>query len=400
MKRKMVMVPGPIEFSPEVLNAMAVPTANHVSGEFIECFGESLEMLKDVFVAPDYSPFIIAGSGTLAMDISVCNIIEPGDRVLVVDSGYFSQRMADIIRWYGGQVDLLQDKVGDIPCPEDVEKALEKGIYRAVTITHVDTSTSVLADIKNITRVAKKAGCLVIVDGVAGAAGARCQTSEWGIDIYFTASQKAVGAPPGLALLVVSPEAMDVFHNRKTPVMNYYASFQNWLPIMEAYQNRGPAYFGTPAVNNVRALNVALKQIIEEGLEKRFTRHEKIAGAFREGIRAMGLQIVPVKEEKAAPTLTAIYYPNSEGKNLVKYMEEEGIVVAGGLHPEIKDKYFRIGHMGSCCGQDIILVISALESCLKKLDSRYEIGKGLTACRQKLYEINNQVKGKEGPDEQ
>ncbi len=382
--RNLLMIPGPIEFTPEVMASMAQPTTSHVAPNFIECFGESLEMMRDVFLAPSAQPFILAGSGTLGMDAAMANVLQPGDGVLTVNSGYFSDRMGDIARRYGGRVTNLSADPGDIPDASEVARALEAGDFAIVTITHVDTSTGVLADVEGIAGVARDAGCLVILDSVCGTAGAECRTEDWGVDIHLTASQKAIGVPPGLALLTVSPAAMEVFESRETPVPSYYADFAEWLPIMRAYEERRPGYFGTPAVNLVAALNTSLKQILDEGMDARFARHERLAGAFRSGIRALGLDIVPASDELAAPTLTAIRYPDGVGPDLVPEIGAGGILTAGGLHPEIKQTYFRVGHMGAVNAADILATLGAIERALAAKGYEFECGSGLAAAQRAL----------------
>ena len=382
--RKLLMIPGPIEFTPEVLSAMAKPTTSHVSPEFLECFGDSLDMMLDVFMADEYEPFVLPGSGTLAMDAAAVNLLEPGDRVLVVNSGYFGDRMNDILQTYGVKSDNLDSDVGDISSPEQVKNALQKQDYKALAVTQVDTSTGVLADIQGICQVAKDAGCLTIVDGVCGTAGAECRSREWGVDVYLTASQKAIGTPPGLALLTVSPEAMDVFYNRQTPVSNYYADFDNWLPIMHAYRKREASYFGTPPVNLLYALHVSLEQILAEGMDSRFARHRKLARAFRAGTKAIGLEGVPVSDDLAAPTLSALYYPEGVDSKLVSAISDEGVMVAGGLHGEIKDRYFRVGHMGAHNKSDIIATVGAIERALEQVGHDFDFGEGAAAAENLL----------------
>jgi len=264
--RKLLMIPGPIEFTPEVLRAVGMPTASHIAPNFIEVFGQALERLRQVFLCPNGQPFVVAGSGTLAMDIAAANLIEPGDRALVVNTGYFSDRFAAILERYGAAVTQVQAPViGDAPPLEEVEAALKGGDYKLMAVTHVDTSTGVGADVKSLAALGKEYGALVVVDGVCSVAGEEMRQEEWGIDLALTASQKAIGVPPGLAIVVAGPKAIDAFRKRKTPVGNYYADWNEWLPIMEAYEARRPSYFGTPPVNLVWALNVSLGKILDEG---------------------------------------------------------------------------------------------------------------------------------------
>ncbi len=142
-----------------------------------------------------------------------------------------------------------------------------RGSYKLLVTTHVDTSTGVITDVQGLAALSRKAGTLFIVDGVCSVAGEDLRMTEWGVDLALTASQKAIGVPPGLALLVAGPRALQAFKSRKSPVLNYYADWNNWLPIMEAYEARKAAYFATPAVNLVNALNVSLGQILAEGMQ-------------------------------------------------------------------------------------------------------------------------------------
>jgi alanine-glyoxylate transaminase/serine-glyoxylate transaminase/serine-pyruvate transaminase len=207
---------------------------------------------------------------------------------------------------------------------------------------------------------------------------------EWGVDVYLTASQKAIAVPPGLALLVASPRAMQVFHARKTPVSNYYADFTNWLPIMEAYQARKPSYFGTPPVNAILALEVSLEQIVAEGMPVRFARHARMGAAFRAAMSALELDLVPVRAEIAADTLSAVYYPEGVDASLLGEINKRGVILAGGLHAEIKTKYFRVGHMGSINQSDLLGTIGAIEAGLKAVGYRFEPGAGLSAAQNVL----------------
>jgi len=383
--RTLLMIPGPIEFEPAVLNALGAPTASHVAPNFIEVFGKSIEQMRDVWMAPNGQPFIVAGSGTLAMDIAGANLVEPGDRVLVISTGYFGERYAELLKRYGAAVDVLRAAVGDVVSTESIEAELKKKSYKLMTFTHVDTSTAVLQDPRPIGRLGRQYDVLTILDGVCSIAGEELRQEEWGIDVALTASQKAVGVPPGLALVVAGPRAMEAWKNRKTPVANYYADWANWLPIMEAYEARRPGYFGTPAVNLVCALNVGLTQIVEEGMENRFLRHRKVGEACKAAINKLGLKQVPVKPEAAAHTMTAPLYPDGiAGPELLPKIKKAGAVLAPGLHPEIKNNYFRIGHMGAVRPGDILATIGALEAGLYECGYHFELGSGIAAAQKVL----------------
>ncbi len=378
--RKLLMIPGPIEFEPEVLRVMGQPTTSHVAPDFIQSFGNALRMMREVWFAPKGQAFIMAGTGTLAMDMAASNLVERGDKVLVISTGYFGQRYADLIARYGARVTFLQSEIGNVVPVEMIEEELKTGNYKLLTFTHVDTSTAVKVDVKSIGELAQKYNVLSVLDGVCSVAGEEIRQEEWGIDVVFTASQKAIGVPPGLALLVASEKAMDAFKNRKTPVANYYSDWTNWLPIMQAYEAGKPSYFGTPAVNLVQALEKSLELILKEGMQARFDRHQKMAQAFRAGLKALGLRSIPISDELSAATLSAPYYPEEiVGGDFLEQVNKEGVILAGGLLPEIKGDYFRIGHMGSINRADILATIGAIETALMKGGYSFESGAGLKA---------------------
>lgn len=378
--RTLLMIPGPIEFEPEVLSALGAPTTSHVAPDFIEVFGQALEKTRRVFSSDDGQPFVLAGSGTLAMDSAIANLVEPGDKVLVVNTGYFSDRLGAICERYGAQVTHVRAPVGGRPSIEEVETALQADRFKLLTITHVDTSTAVLTDVRALARLAQRYGALSVVDGVCSVAGEELHMSAWGVDVAFTASQKAIGVPPGLALLVASSRAMAAFQARKTPVGSYYADWTHWLPIMRAYEARQPGYFGTPAVNLIWALNVSLDHILNEGLDARFKRHRALGQACRSGLRALELDQVPLSDELAAHTLSAPKYPKGITQaDLLPKVQKAGATLAGGLHPANKTEYFRIGHMGPTNIGDVLATLGAIEIALRQCGYAFAAGASVAA---------------------
>jgi alanine-glyoxylate transaminase/serine-glyoxylate transaminase/serine-pyruvate transaminase len=376
--RKLLMIPGPIEFEPSVLRAMGEVTTSHVAPNFIETFSNCLGFMKEIWKAPNGQPFILSGSGTLAMDVAIANLIEKGDNALVISTGYFGERFKDILNCYGANVTFMKSSLGSCVSLLEIEAELKRKDYKLVTMTHVDTSTGVIVDPQPIAELAKKYNVLSVLDGVCSVAGEVIEQEDWGLDIVFTGTQKAIGVPPGLALLVASKKAIETWSNRKTPVQSYYSDWKNWLPIMEAYENKKPSYFGTPAVNLIRALEVSLKIILEEGVDARVHKHNKYAHAFRKSIESIGLKIIPVSEKVASNTLSAVYYPeNVDGNQFLKHVSDYGVIIAGGLLADIKTTYFRVGHMGSVNTCDIIAVLSAIEYSLLKTGYDYPQGKSL-----------------------
>lgn len=378
------MIPGPVEFEPEVLQALGAPTLGHTDPAFIATFGRALKRLREVCLAPGAQPFVVAGSGTLAMELAVANLVEPGERALVVNTGYFSDRMAKILERHGAEVTHVRAPPGDVPSLEEVEKHLARGGFKLMTVTHVDTSTGVLAPAEALAGAARRHGVLAVVDGVCATAGERFHQDAWGADVYLTASQKAVGVPPGLALLTVGPRALEAWRKRRAPVASVYADWAEWLPIMEAYEAGKPSYFATPPVNLVHALDVSLGQILAEGLEARFARHRRMAKAFRAGWKALGLRLLPVSEAVAANTLSAVYYPEGVDAALVGGVRGQGIVMAGGLHPELKARYFRVGHMNRVGPTDVLAAVGAVERALLAAGHRSQPGAAVAAAQASL----------------
>ena len=371
------MIPGPIEFENEVLQCMAVPTPSHIDPNFIDLFSNSLKLMKEIWQCPSGQAFIVAGTGTLAMDMAVANLIETDDKALVISTGYFGLRYAEILKRYGAKVDVLEAETGDIVSLEVIEQQLKSKNYKLLTITHVDTSTAVLNDAKSIGALGKKYNVLTVLDAVCSVAGEEIKQEEWGLDVVFTASQKAIGVPPGLALLVASQKAMQVFEQRTSPVANYYGDWTNWLPIMNAYENKQASYFATPAINLVIALEKSLQLIVKEGLDIRFDRHKRAGKAMRAAIRALGLRLLPKNEQISANTITAPLYPSQmETTTFLQAVNQEGIILAGGLLAELKNNYFRIGHMGSVNKNDLLATIGAIETALKKNGYSHELGTG------------------------
>lgn len=383
MGAPVLMIPGPIELSPRVLEAAATAPPSHLAPSFVEAYGRSLERMRHVWRAADDSqPMVVAGGGTLAMEMAAWNLLDPGDRVLVVSTGYFSERMAEMLRRAGADVHEIVALPGESPSPHAIGAALSDAHaagqpFRAVFATHVDTSTGVRVDARAIAAHAREYGALMVFDAVCATGGERLDMAAWGADVVLTASQKALGGPPGLALLVASPDALEARARlRRLPplALDWHA----WTPIWRAYEERRPAYFSTPATSLVLALDAALDEIVspsavdapaDRAMATRFAQHERTADAFRAAWAALGLSLVPARPELAANTLSAIRYPEGVDARLVGAIGQRGVVVAGGLHPAIRDQYFRVGHMGHVISRepDLLRTVRAVGEALGEL---------------------------------
>lgn len=344
----LLMIPGPVEVSPAVLAAAASPPPGHVSPRLIEAFGRSVEMVRQVWQADAASqPFILAGSGTIAMEMAAVNLVQPGEAALVVSTGYFSERMAEILRRHGAEVVQVQAPVGAAPAADEVREVLERqGPFKALFATHVDTSTGVRVDPEPLCRLARERGILSVFDGVCATAGERFAMEEWEADIYFTASQKALGLPPGLAVLVASERALTTRALRQAPPPPLFLDWDSWLPIHRAYEERRPSYFATPATSLILALEAGLTEILAQGVDARVEAHARAAAEMRAAWTALGLRQVPRSEAETGNTLSVLLYPDGVDATLLPRIAARGVIVAGGLHPTLRTTSFRIGHMG------------------------------------------------------
>ncbi|KAH0304690.1 PLP-dependent transferase, partial [Aureobasidium melanogenum] len=229
-----LLIPGPIEFDDQVLQAMSHFSESHVGAPFVKTFGETLTMLRKLFQTQDPAsqPFVISGSGTLGWDQVAANLAEPGDDVLVLHTGYFADSFADCFETYGVKVTQLKAPIGERPQLDEVEKALKEKKYKLITVTHVDTSTGVLSEIEALSKLVHKVSpdTLVVVDGVCSVGCEEIQFDNWGIDCVITASQKAIGCPAGLSIVMASGRAIKSFQSRKVPPTSYFGSWKNWMP--------------------------------------------------------------------------------------------------------------------------------------------------------------------------
>ncbi|KAJ9203926.1 hypothetical protein DTO164E3_2280 [Paecilomyces variotii] len=345
-----LLIPGPIEFDDAVLQSMSHYAESHVGPAFVKVFGESLTLLRKLFQTsnPASQPLIISGSGTLGWDIVSSNLIERGQDALVLHTGYFGDSFAACLETYGAQVTQLKAPIGERPSLSEIEQALKQKSYKVITITHVDTSTGVLSDIKAIAELVRRVSpeTLVVVDGVCSVGCEEIAFDQWDLDVVLTASQKAIGCPPGLSILMLSERAINRFQSRQSPPGSYYASLKNWLPIMQNYEALKPSYFATPPTQLVHALHTTLSQITGN-MAERFAVHTKASDRVKASVAELGLTQLAVKPENQAHAMTAIRLPEGiAAADVLPGLAKRGVVFAGGLHKEIATKYIRFGHMG------------------------------------------------------
>ncbi|MCZ6725251.1 MAG: alanine--glyoxylate aminotransferase family protein [Thaumarchaeota archaeon] len=367
MEEELLLIPGPTNLSPRVRAVMGAPQIGHSSPKFYDSFKELLQLTADVFMGKGGLPFVITGSGTCAMEAVVASLIEPKDKVMVLDTGAFGQRFALINEALGADVEVLPSKLGSPSDTKILDERLSSEPYKAVFVTHVDTSSTVANPVSELSKVVKKNGALCVIDGVCSIGGSPFNFEELGIDVAITASQKALGAPPGASLLYLADNALTILEKRKSPIRSYYFNLARWRKVMEDPR----VYLATPATQVILALREALRMVMEEGLEIRWKRHKIISEALRSGIKGLGMKIV-AEAGFEADTVTGCYTPEGLAAQIHSRLTlDHNILVAMGFGPE-RERMLRIGHFGNLTGSQTLVALSALEATLKSLNVNVE----------------------------
>jgi alanine-glyoxylate transaminase/serine-glyoxylate transaminase/serine-pyruvate transaminase len=342
---------------------MAHPVVGHLDPEFISIMGEIQEMLRSVFQTENELTVPISGTGSAGMEALVCNLIEPGDAVLVCINGYFGTRIADMAARYGADVHVVERPWGEVFSVGEIETALRSQPVKLVTIVHAETSTGALQPLEGLAEVAHRYGALLGVDCVTSLGGVEVKIDEWGVDAAYSGTQKALSCPPGLAPLTFGARAVEAVRNRKTPVANWYLD----LNLLQSYWGEERTYHHTAPISMNYALREALRLVLEEGLEARFARHRRHAQLLWEALPKIGLDPY-VKEEYRLPTLTTVLVPEGVDEAAVRerLRLDYNIEVAGGLG-KFKGRALRIGLMGySSRLENVITLIGALGQALPR----------------------------------
>ena len=357
-KPLLTMIPGPTPVHEDVLAALAEPTVSHQFPAFVEEYRLCLQRWKEIARSSSGQPFIVAGSGTFAMEMALVNLLRCGERMLIVSHGYFGDRWEQLAEAFGVEVDVMRAEWGSAISPEALKQKLDSCRYHAVTVTHVDTSSGTAAPVADYASIIRERDTLFLLDGVCATAGIDERFDDWGVDALVTGAQKAFGAPPGVAIVMASERAMKRRHEIER-VPAYSADWLRWLPIMQTPEK----YFSTPPVNEIRALNVAMGRVLSEGLDARFERHSELARHFRAGLERLGLQLF-TSADCLADTLSVILHkPGVDDAAFRAALANEGVVVAGALGP-IAGKAFRVGHMGAIGEAELERTLEAIAAAL------------------------------------
>jgi aspartate aminotransferase-like enzyme len=379
MQRKYyLLAPGPVPVPPKVLAAMSEPIIHHRAPAFVKVLEEVRGGLKFLFQTKN-EVLILASSGTGAMEGAVTNTLCKGDTSLVVRAGKFGERWAEICEAYGVKPICIDVPWGQAVDPKLIAQELEKNpTIRAVFIQASETSTGVMHPIREIAEIVKKYdNTLLIVDAISGIGVFDLPVDKWGLDVVVSGSQKAFMLPPGLAFVTLSDKALSFVE--KSDIPKYYFNFKKELKKLVKDNETN----FTPAVSLIMGLREALNMIKEDGLEKVFKRHARLADATRAAAKALGLELYA--PDSPSNAVTAINAPAGiDGQKIVKILRDKHNITIAGGQSEAKGKIFRIAHMGYLDAYDIIMVVSALEMTLKELGVSVEMGKGVKAAAEIL----------------
>ena len=377
---RVLMGPGPSDVSPAVLAALAAPTVGHLDPYFLKLMDHVQQMLRQVFQTSNKLTLAVSGTGSAGMETCVVNLIEPGDRMLIGVNGVFGTRMADVATRAGAVVKTIERPFGEVFSTDDVASAVADFQPKVVGLIHAETSTGARQPIEEISRVVHAAGSLLLIDCVTSLGGLPVKIDEWNIDAAYSGTQKCLSCPPGLAPVTFSERAVSVMDARKGKVASWYLDMSM---VRNYWSNQSRAYHHTAPINMNYGLHTALRELLEEGLENRFTRHMQNHLALRSGLEAMGLRYA-VAEQYRLPMLNAVQIPDGVDDKAVRgrLLNEFGIEIGGGLGP-MAGKTWRIGLMGAASTKrNVLLFLAALENCLTAVGHALTPGAGVGAANQ------------------
>lgn len=357
----LLMGPGPSCVCPEVYEALAKPTIGHLDPYFISIMDAVKEQLKTVMGTSNRLTMPMSGTGSAGMETIFVNLIEPGDRVLILINGVFGKRMEDVAGRLGAKVDALEFEWGTPVIPETVAAQLEKNKYDMVAVVHAETSTGVANPVQEISSLVKPTGALYLVDCVTSLGGMPVTMDAWQADAMYSGTQKCLSCPPGLAPVSFSEVALEKIKARKSKVPNWYLDL---TMIMNYWEGNTRAYHHTAPINMIYGLYAALDHLLREGLENSYSRHAEMHASLVQGLENMGLEMY-VRPDCRLPMLNAVSVPErvkDEAKVRALMLKEHDIEIGAGLGP-LAGKIWRIGLMGHTARpENVKRVLEALGS--------------------------------------
>jgi alanine-glyoxylate transaminase/serine-glyoxylate transaminase/serine-pyruvate transaminase len=373
---RLLLGPGPCDAHPSVLRVMATPMLGHLDPQYLEIMNQIQDMLRDTFLTRNPMTLSISGTGMSGMETCFVNLLEPGDRVLIGSAGFFAQRMIDVAGRTGAQVTVIERPWGEVFDPGQVREALQRVRPKVLGIVQAETSTGAWQPIEEVGKLCREFDTLLVVDAVTALACVPVRVDDWGIDAVYSCSQKGLGCPPGLAPVSFSARAAQAMERRKSKVQSWYLD----LAMLRKYWGPERVYHHTAPISMNYALHEGLRLVLEEGLDKRWARHQRNAKALRAGLTALGLKYTAA-EGHQLPQLHVARLPDGvddlAGRKML--LSEFGIEVGGGLG-DLKGKAWRIGLMGYNSRPGVVLqFLGALEQCLARLGAKVPAGAAVVA---------------------
>jgi len=348
-----LMIPGPVDVQETVISAMANRVMPHYGADWTGLYNETTSVLKTIFQT-DGDVFLLVGSGTCGLEAAINSMFSPGQKVLIINNGFFGDRLIQLARAHNLKVVEAVASLGDPVDLPVVEKILaEDRAIEGMIVVHHETSIGVLNPIQDLGNLARQVGIPLVVDAVSSLGGEALKMDDWGIDVCVAASNKCLESVPGIAPVAVSRSGWKYMQDNKAEAPGWYLNLRLWKQYLEEWGNWHPApvTMNTPAVI---ALNAALEELVKEGLDNRIARYKQAAAHFRQAVGELGFQLF-VKNESASSCISSVNrHPDMDVASLISYLlSEKNIQIAGGLGPT-KGEIFRVGHMGKASSDEYI----------------------------------------------
>ena len=374
-----LMGPGPSDVNPRVTTAMGAATIGHLDPEFVRLMDEVKLLLQFAFKTRNRATIPISAPGSAGMEAFFVNLVEPGDKIIVCQNGVFGGRMKENVERCGATAIMVQDAWGEPVDPNKVEEALQANPdSKMLAFVHAETSTGACSDVRLLTSLAHKFGCLSLVDSVTGLAGVELDVDGWEVDAIYSGTQKCLSSPPGLSPISFGPRAVETIKNRKTKVQSWFLDMQLMMAYWDGDASR--TYHHTAPVNNMYGLHEALVILQEEGLEQSWERHALNHLALAAGVEAMGLQFV-VSKEARLPQLNSITVPAGikEAAVRARLLEDFNLEIGAGLGT-LAGKVWRIGLMGHGSNKtNVLRCLGALDAVLSDMKAPIHGGQAVSA---------------------
>lgn len=358
---RLLLGPGPSNAHPRVLSALGMRQVGHLDPVFLELMNEVQQLLRYTWQTDNRLTIPVSGTGSAAMEAALANVVEPGDKVLVANNGYFGDRLVDMAGRYGAEVQQITKPWGEVFTLDELRQAVEKHRPAVLAVVHAETSTGALQPLEGIGPLCREHDCLLLVDSVTSLSGIPLLVDQWQIDVVYSGAQKCLSCPPGVSPLSLGERAVAKLRLRKSKVRSWYLD----VSLLEKYWSEDRVYHHTAPINMNYALREALRLIAEEGLENRWARHRENAEYLWSGLAELGIDChVPVPHR--AVSLTTAKVPEGVDAKAVcrRLLAEYNVEIAGGLG-ELAGKVWRIGLMGfNSRRENVELLLSALRHVL------------------------------------